>query len=137
MYLKWCLIFEEPITHTLMLARATPRVWLEEGEVLSIINAPTAYGRVGMKVVSAIRSNRSVHVNLTLPAEWQRSTGAPPGGIVLTLRAPGGRRAIRGVTVGGKKWSAFNATAGSVACNEPCLRSPGMVGRLADVWVVF
>ena len=40
--LKWLLVFEEPISHTVWFGKALPRVWLEEGETPSVRRAATA-----------------------------------------------------------------------------------------------
>ena len=34
--LKWMLVWEHPVSHTLWLGKAVPRVWLSEGETVSV-----------------------------------------------------------------------------------------------------
>ena len=66
---------------------------------------------------SGVSSPLILVARLDLPADWASAGAAPPGGLRLRLRVPhpGGRRhAIRSVTVGGERWSAFNATASTV-----------------------
>ena len=47
-YLKWMLLFEEPNTRTVWLAKALPREWLgaDAGEPVEVLDATTRYGRV-------------------------------------------------------------------------------------------
>ena len=42
LYLKWSLAWEDPLSHTLWLAKATPRVWMHEGEVIELRKAALA-----------------------------------------------------------------------------------------------
>ena len=141
LYLKWALVFEEPISHTLWLAKATPRVWLHEGEVIDIGSAPTAYGRVGIRIRSSIASSGEIQVCLALPAGWAGPSAepprVPPGGLRLRLRVPGARRAIRSVSVGGEAWRAFNASASTVGFEARDLYGAGMLKRLRSVVVKF
>jgi hypothetical protein len=157
LYLKWACVFEDPVSHTLWIAKATPRVWMAEGETIALENVPTAYGRIGMRIGSEIRTRARVHANLTLPLEWAspRGRGAharpappgqassappwrpPPGGICLRLRPPGDKRVIGGVTIGGSAWTTFDPVASTINLDAKALSSPGMLQRLTDVWVSF
>merc|ERR1712224_1033906 len=90
--LKWLLVWEDPIAHTLWFAKALPRVWLADGESLFVDRATTAYGRVSFSFRSAIgdrNQNQTVAANLTLPADWGNGRG-PAGGCRLRLRVPSG-----------------------------------------------
>lgn len=104
-FLKWILVWEDPMAHTLWFGRALPRVWLTEGENVVVERASSAYGRVSM-VLAAAKS--TIRANLTLPEAW-RSGGAPAGGLVLRLRAPRPKMMTK-VTLGGAAWSTFNQT---------------------------
>ena len=145
LYLKWSLVVEAPLEHALWLTKATPRVWLAEGEVIELMHAPTAYGRLGIRLKSAIRSAAAVHVNLSLPPEWAtKKTEAlptrqpyPAGGLRVRVRVPGARRAIRSVTVGGEAWWAFDATLSTVVVNAQSLGNATVLHQLSDVWVHF
>jgi hypothetical protein len=124
LYLKWMLVFEDPDTHVLWLGKALPREWLSEGEALAVDGATTAYGRVSLRVASAVLSRGTISANLTVPAAWKATGGAaaPPGGVRVRFRAPRGA-AMRGATVNGATCAAhdcraegccFNATDQSV-----------------------
>ena len=144
LYLKWMLVYEEPLTHTLWLAKAMPRSWLAEGESVVVQRAPTAYGRIGFTLTSRITSEHRIHANLTLPREWAargaatRGGGplAPSGGLRLRLRVPGSKACrLQRVTIGGVAWQAFDAT--SIEVDALSLASLDMIERLADVWATF
>jgi len=120
-YLKWMLVFEEPETRTLWLAKATPRDWLVSGDgaPLVVSNATTRYGRVSYSLsVAASAADASggagtytVTANVTVP-KTLAMTGPqqPTGGIRLRLRAPlehAGK--LSSVTMGGKPWAGFDA----------------------------
>ena len=147
LYLKWLLLFEDPITHTLWIAKALPRVWLHEGEAVVVTNASTAYGRLGFRIQSHITSCHRVHLNLTLPASWWQATRPgyphsrpPPGGLKVRLRPPqanGSARIIRGATVGGLPWTAINTSEATLTIDTAALLKAGMRERLHDVWVSF
>ena len=141
LYLKWTLVWEDPMAHVLWLGRACPRAWLEEGESIVLDRAPTAYGRLGMRVVSAIRSRRSLHVNLTIPQAWAFTKGGsylpPPGGLSVRLRVPGAQQSIQKVIMGGKAWAGFNSSGATIEVPASSLATQEIRNRLADVWVVF
>ena len=122
-YLKWMLLFEDPNTRTVWLAKALPREWLAKGaEPVEVLDATTRYGRVSytLRATDAVEGADGAHAfsvtaNVTLPSTYADAATAPPGGVRLRLRAPvalAGRLAA--VTVGGKPWKAFNATAETV-----------------------
>ena len=121
--IKWMHVFEEPETHTLWLAKATPRDWLAPGEApLVIKRATTRYGRVSFSLTVSTAAETAedtggspklvVRANLTVPAGFAEA--GPAGGLRLRLRAPlahAGR--LGSVTVGGKPW-VVNRTAETV-----------------------
>ena len=112
LFLKWLLVFEDPIAHGIWLCRALPRAWLAQGESLSVDAVPTAYGRIGYSLSSAIASHGTVHANLSLSS--MMLAAPPPGGVVLRLRVPytalGKRLMLRNATVGGRAWPRINST---------------------------
>lgn len=93
------------------LARATPRAWLTEGEVIRIENAPCSIGRVSYVLRSEIDSAKCITANVSLtPHKFAAhksasivgstsSTGGG-GGVVLRLRTPG-KRTIASVHTAG------------------------------------
>jgi hypothetical protein len=85
----------------LWLARATPRVWLEQGKKIHIKNAATYFGTVGYEIFSDA-DNGKVTATVEMPSR------KPPKAVLLRLRHP--RAApIKSVTVDGKPWTDFDA----------------------------
>jgi hypothetical protein len=91
---------------TLWLARATPRVWLENGKKIAVQNAPTHFGDVGYEIHSAVKEGR-IMVQVNLPSR------NPAREVLLQLRHPDSSPII-GVTVDGKKWANYDASAGVI-----------------------
>ncbi|MBI5766373.1 MAG: hypothetical protein HZA93_01155 [Verrucomicrobia bacterium] len=77
---------------TLRLLFATPKRWLEDGKVIAIDRAPTAFGEVALRVESKLAAGEIV-ADVTLPAR------NAPRQTLLRLRVPDGWR-VTGVTVG-------------------------------------
>ena len=84
----------------LWLARATPRVWLEQGMRISVKNAPTYFGTVDFEITSDVDHGR-ITANLKMPS---RQTA---GQVWLRLRHPK-TTPIRGVTVNGHDYLDFD-----------------------------
>lgn len=106
-------LWEHPHTkNTIWLARATPRAWLAEGEVIQISDAPCSLGRLSFVLRSEIDSTGCITANLSLAphktarassnvdAASLRVSSSGSGGAVLRLRTPG-KRAIVSVHAGG------------------------------------
>ena len=127
-YLKWMLVFEEPETRTLWLAKATPRDWLEQGAgAVAVEGATTRYGRVSfaLEARSSPGAAFAVHGNVTVPASLSKDP--PAGGLVLRVRAPlehAGK--LSAVTVGGKPWSAFSAAEETITFGPGTLGGAGL-----------
>jgi len=85
---------------SLWLARATPRAWLEQGKRIAVRNAPTHFGVVAYEIVSDVEHGR-------ITATVELSDHAGPEVVLLRLRHPGARL-IRGVTMNGSSWTAFD-----------------------------
>ena len=91
---RWMLLFEEPESDVLWLAKGTPRAWLEDGQTIAVSNAPTRWGRVSFSLRSHL-GNGKIDATLDLPAR-------PPEALVkLRLRVPAGHR-IRSAQMNGK-----------------------------------
>ena len=126
--LKWMLVFEEPETRTLWLAKATPRDWLEQGAgAVAVEGATTRYGRVSfaLEARSSPGAAFAVHGNVTVPASLSKDP--PAGGLVLRVRAPlehAGK--LSAVTVGGKPWSAFSAAEETITFGPGTLGGAGL-----------
>ena len=88
----------------LELAFATPRRWLAPGKTIRVVGAPTSFGSVSY----VLRARRgSVTASLTLP-------GSPaPQDLWLRLRLPGDAP-LRRVTVDGRGWRRFDASAETI-----------------------
>jgi hypothetical protein len=85
----------------LYLARGTPRAWLEQGQKISVQNAPSNYGTVGYEIVSDV-DNGKIHATLELPSRHA------PQAVLLRLRHPKAAP-IKSVTVNGKPWTRLKA----------------------------
>jgi len=97
---KWMLVFEEPASLTLWLAKATPRKWLESGESIEVTNAPTRWGRLSYSIKSKINENLII-ANMDLPLDINTD-------IKLRFRTPG-QREIQRVLVDGTVWENFDS----------------------------
>jgi hypothetical protein len=86
---------------SLWLARATPRAWLEQGEKISVKNAPTYFGTVAYEIVSNV-DNGTINATIELPSR------KAPKDVVLRFRHPTSAP-IKAVTVDGKPWTEFDA----------------------------
>ena len=102
--LRWMLVFEDPASPVIWLAKGTPRDWLEDGQTIAVRNAPTASGRVSFSVRSRIRSGR-IEAAVNLPSTPSTSNAR----IKLRLRVPE-RQRIRSVQLNGKQWTDFDAS---------------------------
>jgi hypothetical protein len=131
--LKWLLVYEEPIEHTVWFAKAVPRCWLQGGERIAVRGAGTAYGRVSMELVSGAGR---ITANLTVPASWATEAGGPAGGLRLRLREAS-KKPIASVTVGGIAWASVNKTAETVDVSAAQLKTAGMIGKLQIIVIHF
>jgi hypothetical protein len=98
---RWMLLFEEPQSDVLWLAKGTPRAWLEDGRTIAVSNAPTRWGPVRFALHSHLGNGR-IDVTVFLP---DRPRGAR---VKLRLRVPAGHP-IRSAQVNGKTWDQFDA----------------------------
>lgn len=97
---KWLLVFEDPQSEVLWLAKAAPRAWLEDAKRINVSAAPTRWGKIGFSIESHLASGE-ITAQLHLPAGLKATTR-------LRLRAPQSKR-LTGVTLNGKSWSQFDA----------------------------
>ena len=118
--LKWLLLCEHPVSHTLWVAKATPRNWLADGETIEAGAITSKYGRLSFKFESEIETAGRILVNLTLPSSWaDPHVRKPAGGLTIRLRTPSyvnvstdttSKWTITGATQGGGTPLAFNAS---------------------------
>ena len=63
LFLRWLVLFEDPVTETLWLGKATPHEWLEPGERIAVANAPSRFGNL---TFSYVATSASIRVDLTV-----------------------------------------------------------------------
>ncbi|MGD0899761.1 MAG: hypothetical protein ABR915_18160, partial [Thermoguttaceae bacterium] len=95
------------IGDSLWIARATPRVWLEQGKKISVKNAPTHFGTVAYEIVSDVDNGK---INATVELPLRKASKE----VVLRFRHPKSAT-IKSVTVNGKPWSEFNKDKETIA----------------------
>ena len=82
------------------IARATPRVWLEQGKKIVVKNAPTYFGTLAYEIVSDL-DNGKINAAIEVPSR------NPPRSIFVRFRHPKATP-IKSVMVNGKPWTQFN-----------------------------
>ena len=85
---------------SLWIARATPRVWLEQGKKISVRNAPTYFGMLAYEIVSDV-DNGKITATIEIPSR------VLPESIIVRFRHPQ-KRPIQSVTVNNQPWTGFN-----------------------------
>lgn len=92
------LVMEE--AQSLWIARATPRVWLEQGKRIAVRNAPTYFGPLAYEIVSDVDNGR-ITAKVEIPSRKR------PREVLVRFRHP--RTAlIKSVTVNGRAWKDFD-----------------------------
>ncbi len=99
--LRWMLVFEDPASQVLWLAKGTPRDWLQDGKQVAVTNAPTRWGPLSYSLHSHLQTG-TVEATLELPSR------PPESRVNFRLRVPYGRR-IRSVLLDGQLWEQFDA----------------------------
>jgi hypothetical protein len=107
------LVMEEG--QSLWVARGTPRSWLEQGKRISVANAPTYFGTMAYEIVSDVDNGR-ITATVELPARRHAKS------VLLRFRHPRAV-AIKGVTVNGRRWRAFDAS-------REVIRLTGQTGKV-------
>jgi hypothetical protein len=100
----------------LWLARATPRVWLEQGRHIAVKHAPTHFGDVAYEIVSDV-ANGKISAMVELPARHA------PKEVLLRLRHPKSAQ-IASVLVNGKEWKDFDVV-------RECVRLHDLTGSVS------
>jgi hypothetical protein len=121
MMTRWMLVFEDPKTGTLWLAKGTPRSWLDDGKSFSVSNAPTQWGRVGFSVASHLKKG-------TITAMIQFSSSGGPL-TELRLRVPEGNK-ISSVMLDGKPWTQYDA-------REETITLPSNAGKKVSLTISY
>jgi hypothetical protein len=101
----WCELFRNMLVrevddHTLLLAQATPRKWLEDGLKIEVQKAPTYFGPVSFHMESRAREGK-----LLATIEFERPSR--PQSLLIRFRHPEGKP-IRSVTLDGQDWQDFD-----------------------------
>ena len=91
---RWMLVFEDSDDDRLHFGRALPRAWVATGKPISIVGAPTRWGRVDYRLES--RGAETLVATITLPAKAEL-----PKELHVSFRAPKGR-ILRGATTNGR-----------------------------------
>ena len=97
---RWLLVFEDPHSGDLWLAKAAPRDWFADGQHFWVKDAPTRHGRIGFSVASSL-NNGIIEATLELPNKPVSSQ------IYVRLRVPEGHK-LKAVTVDGKPYMNFS-----------------------------
>ena len=84
----------------LWVARATPRVWLEQGKKISVKNAPTYFGTLAYEIASDV-DNGKITATVEIPSR------KPPKSVVVRFRHPSAAP-IKSVTVNEQPWTGFD-----------------------------
>jgi hypothetical protein len=85
---------------SLWIARATPRVWLEQGKKIAVKNAPTYFGSLAYAIVSDV-DNGKITATIEMPSR------NPPNSLIVRFRHPK-TAPIKSVTVNGQPWTRFD-----------------------------
>jgi hypothetical protein len=102
---KWMLVFEDPLSATLWLAKATPRTWLAHGERIHVKNAPTRWGPVSYTLLSALDTG-AIHASIVLSKQVE-------AGVKLRLRAPK-PHTMQAVTLNHSPWTDYDPVAETI-----------------------
>ncbi len=82
----------------LLIAQATPRAWLRDGQAIEIADAPTYYGTLDARIES-----RAAAGEIRADVQLSAVDGRRPSALLVRFRHPDGAR-IRAVTVNGREW---------------------------------
>jgi hypothetical protein len=101
---------------SLWIARAAPRVWLEQGKKIAAKNAPTHFGTLTYEIVSDVDDGK---ITATVEIPFRN----PPKSVLLRFRHPKAAP-IKRVTVNGKNWRGFDNA-------QEIIRLEGLQGTVA------
>ncbi len=95
----------------LVLAQATPRDWLRDGQRIELERVPTYYGEMSATFESRSDSGE-IRASIRMPARRR------PSAVWVRFRHPDGKR-MRAVTVNGRAWQDFDPAADWVRLPAP------------------
>jgi len=112
----WCELYRNMLVrevddHTLLLAQATPRKWLEDGQKIDVQTAPTYFGPVSFQIQSRARSGKIL-------ATIEFTGNKRPQFLLIRFRHPE-EKPIQSVTVDGLDWKDFDSTKEWVRIENP------------------
>ncbi|MGC8989074.1 MAG: hypothetical protein ACP5MD_03035, partial [Verrucomicrobiia bacterium] len=85
---------------TLFIGQAVPRAWLADGKRITIAGAPTYFGPVNVRIVSAVATGR-------ITAQVEIASSRRPSAVLVRFRHPD-KKPLRSVTVNGAPWADFD-----------------------------
>jgi hypothetical protein len=100
---------------SLWITRAVPRVWLEQGQHITVKNAPTHFGVLSYEITSDV-DHGQISATIDLPSR------NPPKAVLLRLRHPQSLP-IKSVTVNGENWTNFDNS-------RDLIRLEGLAGKV-------
>jgi hypothetical protein len=105
------LLIRETDEHTLIIAQATPRKWLADGQEIQVSRAPTYFGEVGFHIQSHSASGL---IKASVDLQQQHRTDV----LLVRLRHPEAKT-IRSVSVNGQPWRDFDASKDWIRIEKP------------------
>jgi hypothetical protein len=105
------LLIREADDHTLIIAQATPRKWLENGKEIEVSRAPTYFGNLSFHIQSHSESG-----TITASVDLAKLGALPV--LLVRLRQPESKT-IRAVIVNGQPWQDFDVSKEWVRIKQP------------------
>lgn len=105
------MLLRESDDHTLFIAQATPRKWLEDRNVIEVSRAPSYFGDVSYRIESHSASGE-IQASIEVPNRKLPAT------LLVRLRHPEAREMQR-VTVNGRRWNDFDAKKELIRIEKP------------------
>ncbi|HYM05071.1 MAG TPA: hypothetical protein VEU11_00785 [Terriglobales bacterium] len=115
------MLVREVDDHTLLLAQATPRKWLEDGQKVEVLRAPTYFGPVSFQIQSQARSGK-----ILATIEFEGSNR--PQFLLIRFRHPE-EKPIRSVTLDSQDWRDFDSRKEWVRIENPSHRRYSVEAR--------
>jgi hypothetical protein len=105
------MLVREVDDHTLLLAQATPRKWLEDGKKIEVSKAPTYFGPVSLQMESQAHSGK-----ILATVEFEGNNR--PQLLLIRFRHPD-EKPMRSITVDGQDWKDFDSSKEWVVIRNP------------------
>ncbi len=112
-FLRWMLLFDDPVDDSLWICKAVPREWFTPGEAFRATALPSRFGTLGFEFTS---TDAAISANITVD---ERLRGAwPPGGLILRVRSKM-QWSASDVSVDGKPWPTSDASKQTILFADP------------------